>query len=77
MTARSTTLDNNSISRESCRREFETRFTADVMAAQHERIYLDSISTCRNGSLAHARFDEERSAASFYRDGPSRFPQSL
>jgi glycosyltransferase involved in cell wall biosynthesis len=52
-----------SISRESCRREFETRFTADVMAAQYERIYLDLISTHRNGSLAHARFDEGRSAA--------------
>jgi glycosyltransferase involved in cell wall biosynthesis len=56
----------DSISRESCRKEFETRFTADMMAAQYERIYFDLISACRNGSLAHARFDEERSAASFY-----------
>ena len=54
-------IDN--ISRESCRREFETRFTADVMVAQYERIYLDLISTRRNGSLTQARFHERRSAA--------------
>ena len=56
----------DSISRAACRKEFETRFTADMMAAQYERIYFDLISARRNRSLAHARFDEERSAASFY-----------
>jgi glycosyltransferase involved in cell wall biosynthesis len=56
----------DTISRESCRKEFETRFTAYVMAAQYEHVYLDLISARRNESLAHARFDEERSAASFY-----------
>jgi glycosyltransferase involved in cell wall biosynthesis len=52
-----------SISRAGCRREFETRFTADVMAAQYERIYLELISTRLNGSHTHARVEEGRSAA--------------
>ena len=49
---------------EGCRKEFEARFTADVMAAQYERIYRDLISARHDESPAHARFDEERSAAS-------------
>jgi Glycosyl transferases group 1 len=48
------------VSREGCRKEFETRFTADVMAAQYERIFYDLINTRRNGSSPHARFEERR-----------------
>ena len=33
-----------SISRAACRQEFETRFTADVMAAQYERLFFDLIN---------------------------------
>jgi glycosyltransferase involved in cell wall biosynthesis len=53
----------DTISREGCRKEFETRFTADVMAAQYERIYRDLIRTRRNGSHPRARFEDGRSAA--------------
>jgi glycosyltransferase involved in cell wall biosynthesis len=52
-----------SISRESCRREFETRFTADVMAAQYERVFYELINAQRNGSSPHACFEEVRTAA--------------
>lgn len=41
------------LSRERCRAEFESRFTADVMAANYERIYYDLI----DGRLAVARAD--------------------
>jgi glycosyltransferase involved in cell wall biosynthesis len=51
------------ISREACRKEFETRFTADVMAAQYERIYRELISARQNGAHAQARFEEGRAAA--------------
>ena len=34
----------DTISREGCRKEFETRFTVDVMAAQYERIFYDLIN---------------------------------
>ena len=51
------------ISREDCRKEFETRFTADVMAAQYERIFRDLISARRNGAQPHARFEEGQLAA--------------
>ena len=51
------------ISRETCRKEFETRFTADVMAAHYERIYRDLISARRNGAHPHARFEEGHLAA--------------
>jgi glycosyltransferase involved in cell wall biosynthesis len=52
-----------SVSREGCRKEFETRFTADVMAAQYEHIFHDLINARRNGSNPHARFEERRPAA--------------
>jgi glycosyltransferase involved in cell wall biosynthesis len=44
------------ISRRTCREEFETRFTAEVMAANYERIYYQLIDTrrtpaWRNGAL--------------------------
>ena len=52
-----------SVPREGCRKEFETRFTADVMATQYEHIYHDLISARRNGSNPHARFEDGRSAA--------------
>ncbi len=51
-----------SISREGCRKEFETRFTADVMAAQYERIYCELISARRNGFHPRARLEEGLSA---------------
>ena len=53
----------DTISRESCRNEFETRFTVDVMAAQYERIFYDLISARRNGSHPPAQFEEGSSAA--------------
>ena len=53
----------DSISREACRKEFETRFTADVMAAQYERIYRELISARRNGSHPRTRFEERRPAS--------------
>jgi hypothetical protein len=53
-----------SISRESCRREFETRFTADVMAAQYERIFHELISVRHNGSSPHARFEQRHLSVS-------------
>jgi glycosyltransferase involved in cell wall biosynthesis len=53
----------DSISRAACRKEFETRFTADVMAAQYEHIFHNLISTRRNGSSPHARFEEISPAA--------------
>jgi glycosyltransferase involved in cell wall biosynthesis len=53
----------DSISREACRTEFETRFTANVMAAQYERIYHDLISARRNGSHPRAQLKEGRSAS--------------
>jgi glycogen synthase len=53
-----------SISRAACRKEFETRFTADVMAAQYECIFQDLISSAqRNGSSRHASFEERRLSA--------------
>jgi glycosyltransferase involved in cell wall biosynthesis len=52
-----------SISRAACRKEFEKRFTADVMAAQYERIFHDLISAQRNGASPHARFEERSPAA--------------
>jgi glycosyltransferase involved in cell wall biosynthesis len=51
------------LSREGCRKEFETRFTAEVMAAQYERIYRDLINPRRNGAYADARLEEGPSAA--------------
>ena len=51
------------ISRVRCREEFETRFTADVMAAQYERIYFDLITSRHNGTPAHARIAPEHRAA--------------
>jgi glycosyltransferase involved in cell wall biosynthesis len=54
----------DSVSREACRKEFETRFTADVIAAQYERIYRELISARCNGSRPRTRFEEGRSAAS-------------
>jgi glycosyltransferase involved in cell wall biosynthesis len=53
----------DSISRESCRKEFETRFTAEVIATRYERIYLDLMGAHRNGSSLHARFEEISPAA--------------
>jgi glycosyltransferase involved in cell wall biosynthesis len=47
-----------SVPRAGCRKEFETRFTAEVMATQYERIFYDLIGTRRNGSRPHARFEE-------------------
>jgi hypothetical protein len=47
----------DSVSREACRKEFETRFTADVMAAQYERIYRELISARRNGSHPRTHFE--------------------
>jgi len=35
------------LSRRACRQEFETRFTAAVMAANYERIYYDLVAACR------------------------------
>jgi hypothetical protein len=35
------------ISRQRCRNEFETRFTADVMAANYERVYYQLIDERR------------------------------
>ena len=35
------------ISRRTCREEFESRFTAEVMAANYERIYCELIDRCR------------------------------
>jgi glycosyltransferase involved in cell wall biosynthesis len=51
------------ISREDCRKEFETRFTADVMAGQYEQIFRNLISARRNGAQPHARFEEGQLAA--------------
>jgi len=51
------------ISREACRKEFETRFTADVMAAQYESIFRDLISARQNGAQPSPRFEEGRVAA--------------
>jgi glycosyltransferase involved in cell wall biosynthesis len=53
----------DSISREACRKEFETRFTDDVMAAQYERIYRELIGARRNGSHPRTRFEERRPAS--------------
>ena len=53
----------DTISREACRKEFEARFTADVMAAQYERIYRDLIAPRRDAAPADARFEEGSSAA--------------
>jgi glycosyltransferase involved in cell wall biosynthesis len=38
------------ISRRACRDEFEARFTAEVMAANYERIYYQLIDTCRTAA---------------------------
>lgn len=46
------------LSREACRKEFETRFTADVMAAQYEQIYLRLIGARLNGGYRGTRFEE-------------------
>ncbi len=51
------------ISREACRKEFETRFTSDVMAAQYERIFRDLINARHNGAAPHARFEAGQPAA--------------
>jgi glycosyltransferase involved in cell wall biosynthesis len=51
-----------SISREGCRKEFEARFTAEVMAAQYERVYCELISARRNGFHPGARLEEGLSA---------------
>ena len=48
----------DSISREGCRKEFETRFTAEVMAVQYEHIFHSLISARRNESSPHTRFEE-------------------
>jgi glycosyltransferase involved in cell wall biosynthesis len=48
----------DSLSREGCRKEFETRFTADVMATQYEHIFHNLIGARRNGSRPHARLEE-------------------
>jgi glycosyltransferase involved in cell wall biosynthesis len=53
----------DSISREGCRKEFETRFTVDVMAAQYERIFYDLINAGRNGSHPRAQLEEGTSAS--------------
>ncbi len=53
----------DTLSREVCRKEFETRFTADVMAAQYERIFRDLISARPNGAQPPAHFEEGRLAA--------------
>jgi glycosyltransferase involved in cell wall biosynthesis len=52
-----------SISREGCRKEFETRFTAEIMASRYERVYLDLMSARRSGSSPLARFEEISPAA--------------
>jgi len=52
-----------SVPREGCRKEFETRFTADVMATQYEHIFHNLIGTRRNGTSPHARFEEISPAA--------------
>jgi hypothetical protein len=65
-----------SVPREGCRKDFETRFTAEVMATQYERIFYDLIGTRRNGSRPHARFEEispERGEANQWHR-PSRTP---
>jgi glycosyltransferase involved in cell wall biosynthesis len=46
------------IPREGCRKEFETRFTAEVMATGYERVYLDLMGAHRNGSSPRARFEK-------------------
>jgi len=51
------------ISRENCRKEFDTRFTSDVMAAQYERIFHDLIKARLNGAHPHARFEAGQPAA--------------
>jgi glycosyltransferase involved in cell wall biosynthesis len=51
------------ISREACRKEFETRFTADVMAAQYEHLFRELISARHTGAHSTARFEEGRVAA--------------
>ena len=51
------------VSREGCRKEFETRFTAEVMATRYEHIYLDLMGAHRNGSSPHERFEEISPAA--------------
>ena len=48
----------DSISREGCRKEFETRFTAEVMAVQYEHIFHSLISARRNESSTQTRFEE-------------------
>jgi len=48
----------DSISREGCRKEFETRFTAEVMAVQYEHIFHSLISARRNESSPQTRFEE-------------------
>lgn len=48
----------DSISREGCRKEFETRFTAAVMAVQYEHIFHSLISARRNESSPQTRFEE-------------------
>jgi glycosyltransferase involved in cell wall biosynthesis len=48
----------SSISRQRCRNEFETRFTADVMAANYERVYYQLIDERRT----RARRDDGRPA---------------
>ena len=51
------------VSRADCRREFEMRFTADVMAEQYEHVFHNLIHERRNGSSPHVRFGEVSSAA--------------
>jgi glycosyltransferase involved in cell wall biosynthesis len=51
------------ISRRRCRDEFETRFTAEIMAANYERIYYELIDRCptavsRNGARPSSRIAE-------------------
>ena len=51
------------IKREDCRKEFETRFTADVMAAQYEHLFHDLINNRENGAHPNGRFEAGQSAA--------------
>jgi hypothetical protein len=50
------------LSRRGCREEFEARFTAEVMAANYERIYYKLIAGRRRGARPQGGV-EERSTA--------------
>ena len=52
-----------SVSRAACRKEFESRFTADVMAAQYEEIFYGLIAARRGNSILRQTYEEGRSTA--------------